>query len=345
MPCLETRKGRGMLKFLKLGAAAAALAMLALPAGAATTWDHYAYTGVTHPVTVLLQGFADEVKKRTNGELVINLYPAGELPFKATEVVKIVGDGQVQLGSGSPGFVGASVPIATVGNHVGLIRTYDDMEKVWPIIDTYTAPEFAKAGAKVLFHWSWPTQHVFMTKSAEPIRKLSDFSGRKIRTVAPQENEMLKRLGAASVALTTPEVPVAMERGVADGLISASFNVLGSKWYEFLGSVWVSQLHMGGPNYELVNIKAYEALDPEVRKTLDEVAAEWSVKMNSEIGTRDDADLKALGAEHGMELIEASPEDIAALTEKMQDYWESWAAEQGPDAEAMMKEIREKLGR
>src|SRR5690606_3827402 len=123
---------------LKWGAALATAMALSMPALAATTWDHYAYTGVTHPVTVLLQGFAEEVKKRTDGELIINVYPAGELPFKATEVVKIVGDGQVQLGSASPGFVGASVPMATVGNHVGLIRTYEDMARVWPIIEKYT---------------------------------------------------------------------------------------------------------------------------------------------------------------------------------------------------------------
>ncbi len=330
---------------LKWGAALATAMALSMPALAATTWDHYAYTGVTHPVTVLLQGFAEEVKKRTDGELIINVYPAGELPFKATEVVKIVGDGQVQLGSASPGFVGASVPMATVGNHVGLIRTYEDMARVWPIIEKYTAPEFGKHGAKVLFHWNWPTQHVFVTRSAEPIRTLADFDGRKLRTVAPQENEMLKRLGAGSVALTTPEVPVAMERGMADGLISAAFNVRGSKWFDFLGYIWVSHLHMGGPNYELVNIQAYEALDPEIRSILDEVAAEWSDKMNQDIGARDAADLQALADEHGMELIDASPEDIAELTAKLQDYWDSWASELGPESAEMMKEIRAELGR
>jgi TRAP-type C4-dicarboxylate transport system substrate-binding protein len=336
-----------MLNKLKwtLAAAAASAIWSSMPAMAATDWDYYAFTGVTHPVTLLLDGFADEVKKRTHGELVIHVHPAGELPFKATEVVKIVGDGQVQLGSASPGFVGSAIPMATVGNHVGLIRTYADMAKVWPIIEKHTEPLFEKAGAKILFHWNWPTQQVFETKSAAPIQKLSDFSGRKIRTVAPQENVMLERLGAAPIALTTPEVPVALERGVADGLISAAFNVVGSQWQEFLGSVWVSNLHIGGPNYEIVNKQAYDALDPSVRKTLNEVAAEWSNKMNKEIGSRDDADLKSLGDKYGLKLVQASPEDISALTAKMQDYWDSWAAKQGPDGTAMMKEIRAALGR
>ena len=45
-----------------------------------------------------------------------------------------------------------------------------------------------------------------------------------------------------------------------DGLISAAFNVVSTKWYEFLKWVYVSDMHIGGPNYELVNIAAYEAL-------------------------------------------------------------------------------------
>jgi len=314
-------------------------------ANAATTWEYYLYTGVTHPVTLLLKEFADEVKKRTNGELVINVRAAGELPFKATEVVKIVGDGQVQLGSASPGFIGGSTPIATVGNHVGLIRTYEDMAKAWPTIQKYADKRFKTAGAKTLFHWNWPTQQLFGTAKVKPPASLSDFAGLKIRTVAPQEAEMLRRLSAASVALTLPEVPVALERGVMDGLISAAFNVVSTKWYEFLKWVYVSDMHIGGPNYELVNIAAYEALPANVRQALDKTAAEWSDKMNATISARDAADLQSLKDKYGLELIQAKPEDLKKLNDVMQSYWDEWAKQQGPDGVAMMQEIRQILKR
>jgi TRAP-type C4-dicarboxylate transport system substrate-binding protein len=174
---------------------------------------------------------------------------------------------------------------------------------------------------------------------------LEDFKGRKMRTVAPEEAEMLKRLGAASISLTTPEVPVALDRGVVDGLISAAFNVVGSNWQGQLKWVWVSELHMGGPNYELVNIKAYNALSPSTRATLDQVAKEWTVKMNETIGSQDAADLKALGEKYNLQIVHAKPEDLTKLREMMQPFWDSWAKEQGPDGIAMMKEIRAQLGR
>jgi len=63
------------------GLAAAPLAA-ALPARAATQWDFYTFVGLTHPITVQLRQFADEVKKRTKGDLAIGVRIAGELPFK-----------------------------------------------------------------------------------------------------------------------------------------------------------------------------------------------------------------------------------------------------------------------
>ena len=62
-----------------------------------TKWDIYVVTGVTHPITLRYKEFAEEVKKATNGKLEIVVRPAGELPFRATEVVKVAGDGQVQI--------------------------------------------------------------------------------------------------------------------------------------------------------------------------------------------------------------------------------------------------------
>lgn len=247
------------------------------------------------------------------------------------------------MGSASPGFVGSSVPLATVGNHMGLIRTYDDMRKVWPAMRKYTEPKFTALGAHILFHWNWPSQQVFGTSKDEPIHTLADFAGRKIRVVAPQETEMLVRLNAAAVNLTTPEVPMALERGVADGLLSASFNVAGSKWYDFLKWVYVANLHLAGPNYELVNADAYNKLAPDIKATLDQVADEWSDKMNHDISAQDGSDLKMMVEEHGMQMVDAKPSDIEDLSIRMQDYWDSWVATQGPDGVEMMKEIRATL--
>ena len=333
----------GQRTALAFGVGLAAAIALGGQSRAATNWDHYLFTGITHPISVFLTGFAEEVKKRTNGELVITPRPAGELPFRATEVVKITGDGLVQMGSAYAGFISGSSPISGVTGLPFLVRTYEDLEKTWPIIEKYSTKELQKAGVKTLFHFSWPPQNLY--GAGQPIRTLEDFKGRKLRTTDAKQAEMMRRLGASSVTLTTAEVPVAMERGLMEGMTTAAFNVIGAKWYEFIKWGWLPEIHIGGPNYELVNIAAYNKLPANVRATLDEVAKEWSAKMLKEIAAVEGRDRKALEDNYKISLYVPPKEQVDELTKRMEDYWVAWGEQNGPDGVALVKEIRAALGR
>lgn len=310
---------------------------------AQTKWDLSAMVGATHPITLHYKGFSDEVKKRTEGKLDIVVRPAGELPFKATEIVKATGDGNVQLGEAYQGFISGSVPLASIASLPFLVRTPDELIKVYPIIEKYVTPEFEKNGVKVLYWFTWPVQNVW--GKGKPIKTAADFAGRKIRTTDGKQSEMMKRLGGSAVSLTTAEVPVAMERGVAEGFYTAAFNVMGAKWYEFVQWGWLGQVHVGGPDYLLVNKAAYDKLDPKVREQLDAVAKEWGPKTTAANVADEVGAIEALKTKHKVEMITPSDSDVKAITDKMKEYWESWAKQQGPKGEAMLKEIRTALGR
>lgn len=329
------------------GLAALAL-VLGLTAGtsaavAATTWDYYSFTGVTHPITKFQMGFADEVKKRTNGELNIVVRPAGELPFRATEAVKIAGQGQVQMASGYAGFISGTVPVAGLTTLPYLVQSIDDLRKVWPIIDKHTKAPFEKLGVKTLYWFSWPAQNMFGI--GEPITTMEAFKGRKIRSTSPHQAAMLGRLGASSVTLTTEEVPVAMERGLMEGVLTANFNLIGAKWDEFVEWAWYSDVHIGGPDYQVVNLAAYNALPENVRKTLDEVAAEWTVHMTDGIMKMESEAAEKIGAGGRIKQIDADPAEVKKVAETIAPYWQEWADKEGAEAQAMLKEIRASLGR
>lgn len=323
-------------------ASAAFAATLIAPAAAQTKWDYSLFTGVTHPISLRLKGFADDVGKRTNGQLIITTRPAGELPFKATEVVKAVGDGQIQLGQAYQGFVSGSVPLASIPSLPFLVRTPEELQKIYPIIEKYTTPEFEKNGVKAIFWFTWPPQNIW--GKGKPIKADADFAGRKIRTTDGKQAEMMKRLGGSAVTLTTAEVPVAMERGVAEGFFTAGFNVMGAKWYEFVQWGWVGDVHIGGPDYQLVNLAAYNKLPAEVRAKLDEAAREWGPKVTAETLADEKNDVETLKTKHKVDVYVPSKEQVDGLANKMRDYWESWA-KQHANGDPMLKEIRAALGR
>lgn len=333
-----------MSKRALLAAAGMAAALqLSTAAFAATNWDYYSFTGVTHPITKYQMAFAAEVEKRTKGELKITVRPAGELPFRIDEAGKIAGEGLVQIASAYSGFLTGTVPIAGITGHPFLVRTTEEGTKVWPIIDKYTKPEFEKLGAKTLFHFYWPPQNLF--GSGKPIRTVEDFAGRKIRTTDPKQAELIKRLGGSSITLATAEVPVAVQRGLMEGVLTATFNMVGAKWTEFAKWAWYANINAGGPNFELVNLKAYNALAPEVRAALDEVAAEWGPKMSKEISSLEIEEKKTLTQKYGIETFDAPQATVDEIVKKVSPYWDEWAQQNGPNAAAMLKEIRAAVGR
>ncbi|MBM3490170.1 MAG: hypothetical protein FJX68_06935 [Alphaproteobacteria bacterium] len=332
------RIGRAWLPALLLATVGSATA-----ARAATTWDYYSFTGVTHAVTKYQMAFAEEVLKRTKGELKIVVRPAGELPFRIDEAGKIAGEGQVQIASAYAGFLTGTVPIAGITGLPFLARTYEDLEKAYPTIDKFTKPEFEKLGFKTLFYFSWPSQNLFGIN--KPIQNAGDFANRKIRTTDPKQAEMVKRLGGSSVTLATAEVPVAMQRGLMEGVLTATFNLVTAKWTELVKWAWYANINIGGPNFEVVNLKAYNALAPEVRKALDEVAAEWGVKMTKEIAALEISDKKTLKEKFGIEVYDAPKEVIDDLAKRMTPYWDEWAQQTGPKAAEMLKEVRQAIGR
>ena len=55
-------------------------------------------------------------------------------------------------------------------------------------------------------------------------------------------------------------------------------------------------------------------------------------------------DLETLKTKYKVDLFVPPKEQIDALTARMQPYWEQWAASQGANGTAMLKEIRSALG-
>ena len=329
-------------QFVRIGTAFAGL-MLAASAQAQVKWDMYSFVGVTHPIAVRLIAFAEEVKKQTNGQLLITVRPAGEFPFKATEIVRATGTGQVQLGQGYSGFISGTVPLASIANLPFLVRNSDDVEKVRTIIHKYADPEFQKQGVKVLFTFDWPPQNI--VGRGDQVTKPEQLAGKKLRTTDAKQSEMLKVLGGSAVSLTTAEVPLAVERGVVQGFMTAAFNVVGAKWYDGINWAYLADVNAGGPDYAMVNIAAYNKLDPKVRATLDKVAEQWGPKMTRENNADDAAAIDLLKTKYNVKIYRPSKEETDALAKRMVPVWDAWAKQHGPNAVAALKEIREKLGR
>jgi len=320
--------------------------VLALSAGvsqAKTTWDYYSFLPVSHPVAQLHKAFADEVTKRSNGELEMIFRPAGELPFSVAESMLAIGAGQVQMGHTAGDFMTGSAPLASVGSLPFLVRNWQELDKAAPIISAAANETLKKHGAMVLYLYYWPSYQLFGTGS--PVVSVDDLKGRKIRGTAADQNAMLSRINASGVSIATAEVPVAMQRGVADGLITSAFNANASRWYEFLDWGYLADLNMAGPDYVLVNEKAFKALPASQQQLLRDLAKDWQPKFLALMRDNDEKAREALQKDHGMKLNTASAADVKHMVSLMQPYWDEWGKRNGAEGVKLISDLRRVLGK
>ncbi len=221
-----------------------------------------------HPSQVAAKQFADNVAKRTNGEIKIVIYPNNALgsPPEVLEQV-ILGavdmslSGQDQLAKHIKLFDAVSIPFSVDGyDHMD--RILDGPFKQWAV------PESLKAGLVYLSSWEWGFRQI--TNSKRPILTPDDVKGLKIRTPpAMSYQAAIEALGGNVQTISFSELVMAMRQGVVDGQENPISVIYDLKLYE-------SQKYITIVNYlyssmtHVVNKGVWDGLTPEQQKIIAE---------------------------------------------------------------------------
>ena len=102
-----------------------------------------------------------------------------------------------------------------------------------------------------------------MAFSSKKLISLADIKGQKIRVTSPEQSEFIRRLGGIPVTIGAPQVPSALDRGVVDGVLTASTGG---------GNIWKDLLKYNyrlGINYFnsvlIVNKERFAKLSPDIQ--------------------------------------------------------------------------------
>jgi TRAP-type C4-dicarboxylate transport system substrate-binding protein len=317
---------------------AACLVLTAPAARAATTWESYVYNPLAkQPSVDAVVRMIEEVKQKTNGDLLINLHLGGSLPIKADSITAAVADNVVQFGD--DGFATGTIPITGVLRLPLLLQTPVDLDKAMAIVRPYLDAAYGKRGMEVLGQYSYPFQVLWGRKK---ITSLADIKGLKLRVTSVEQGEFIRRFGGLSLTMGSPDVAAALDRGVVDGGLTASSGG-GLLWHDLLKYRYAFPTSYVNSTY-IVNKEAMAALSPATQKVLRDAAVTWSDWSTKEMIRLED-DVTAQFGREGMILTTATPAEITEATEKMRPYWDDWAKAHGADATAALAKIRAAVGR
>jgi TRAP-type C4-dicarboxylate transport system substrate-binding protein len=317
---------------------AVCLLLSASAARAATTWECYVYNPLAkQPSVDAVVRMIEEVRQKTNGDLLINLHLGGSLPIKADSITAAVADNVIQFGD--DGFATGTIPITGVLRLPLLLQTQDDLAKAMEIVRPYLDAAYGKRGMEVLGQYSYPFQVLWGKKK---IASLTDIKGLKLRVTSVEQGEFIRRFGGVALTMGSPDVAAALDRGVVDGGLTASSGG-GLLWHDLLKYRFAFPTSYVNSTY-IVNKEAMEKLSPATQKVLRDAAITWTDWSTKEMNRLED-DVTAQFGKEGMILTTATPEEIAQATEKMRPYWDEWAKAHGADATAALAKIRAATGR
>ena len=322
-----------------LGATAGAMVAGAFPARAqsATTWSAYSYT----PAATLapargLARISEGIEKATNGALKIRVHLGGSLPIGATDISNAISDNVVQLGD--DGLFQGNLPITGLLRLPRLVATPEQFDKAVAVLRPYFEQAYAAKGVVLLGQYYYPLQVAW---SRKPLNSLADIKGQKMRVTSLEQGEFVRRLGGTPVTVSPSEVPSALDRGVVDGVFTASSGG---------GKIWRDLLKYSyrlGPNFFdasiAANKSALEKLSPDVQSQLRALVVETTPWITSELQREEIEVTKQLpGA--GITVVDAKPADAQEAAKLMAPYWDQWAQQRGPDAISALAKVRAVLG-
>ena len=282
-----------------------------LVASAQTAWDLSTIWPDSNFHTQNASKFAEEVKKATNGSVVITVKAGGQLGFKGPEHLRAVRDGLVPMADVLNIQQIGDEPILGTEGIPFLVGSAEELK----VLHKYLRPVYdqvaAKNNQKIIYMVPWPTQYLHLKVKVDTLEALK---GIKIRVPDKNAADMLTAVGMSPVLIPWGETIPALASGAVSGVSTSAVSGVDGKFWEFLKQVYPTN-HVWSSQIVTVNLDAWKKLKPDEQKAIED------------IGKRLEPDFWATS-------IKADKDSLARLTENKMEVVSIPAP--------MMKEFREK---
>ena len=312
--------------------------MVAFTATAKTQLTYANFFPPTHIQSQLAQSWCDEVKKRTNGEIVIQYFPAQALA-KAPQTYDAVVNGIADIGLTVLAYSRGRFPVASaIDLPLGYKNGVQATRIANAVLNKFHPEEFNDT--KVMYlHAHGPGLINTVNKK---VASLEDMKGMKIRTTGAS-GRVIKALGGSPVGKGMNECYQMLQKGVVDGSLHPMESNKGWKLGEVVKYVTESYPIAYTTTFAVFMNKAkWNKLTPAQQKTIMEINAEWADKHGEGWDSSDKAGLEFFKSKGG-KFVSLSDAEVAkwkaAVAPIMDEYAEK-VSKKGIDGKAVVNFIK-----
>jgi TRAP-type C4-dicarboxylate transport system substrate-binding protein len=314
---------------------------LACPAAAQVTLDlinEYPANSITGEADTF---FADAVKTKTGGRVVIRLLPNAESKLRTHEQLKAVSEGRHAMATSFGGALGGDNPVFLMSSLPFVTPTARDQRSLYEASRTHYERLFAERKQRLLYAVAWPTSGIW---SSAPLANVDTLKTLKIRTYDKTSTDVLAKVAAYATLVSFNDLNTRLEAGEINAVLSSGDGGAGR-------GLWKSLRHFSAVGYAAplsftsISLDAWSKLDDSERAALEEAARETYARQWMALDSRGTQNYARM-RENGVVIDEKPPADVMnALHAAADATIADWLARVGPEAKAVLQEFRARPAR
>ena len=266
-----------------------------------------------HTNTVMFKWFGEELAKRSDGELTMKLYPAGQLGAGPVQQYKRAVEGVADIAFGVSAYTPALFPKTMLAIPPGKANSSADATKrLLDVFDEYLADEYEDV--KVIGITTAAGIGIAATKD---VSTLEGMRGAKIVPYAALTTPIIEAMGAVPVQMPVTEMYTGLSTGTIDGAY-ATYNNMTPPWnFWDVASHFVTNVPVQhAVIFVVMNRERYEGLSDGHRRIIDELSGEAASMKLAE--SFDGADARSLAmmedaSDKNFEVVEVTADERARM--------------------------------
>jgi tripartite ATP-independent transporter DctP family solute receptor len=296
---------------------------------------------LSHPLNVRSAEAADAIRKATNGDIDIKIFPNNQLGGD-TDMLNQVRSGAIDFFTPSAFVISTLVPAAPI-NAVGF--AFPSYDKVWAAMDgdlgAFIGAQIEKTGLH-LMRKVWDNGFRQLTTGSKQVNVPEDLAGMKIRVPVSQFSiSLFESLGAAPTSMQFSEVYTALQTKIVDAQENPLPILQTAKLYEVQKYCTLTN-HMWDGFLFIASGKTWKRLPEDMRKIVEDNLNASGVKQREDIAKLNDS-LQAELEAKGMVFNRPDPAPFREALKK-KGFYAQWHEKFGDEAWTRLEKYVGKLG-
>ena len=285
--------------------------------------------------------FADAVKRKSEGRIVIRPIPDAKSGLRSRDQLKAVSEGRFALADSVGGTLGEESPVFLMSSLPFVTPTMEDARALFLAAKPLYEQLFAERRQKLLYVVPWPPSGIW---SAAPIRDAAALKALKIRTYDNNGTEVMAKVTASAASVSFSELNPKLESGEINAVLSSGDGGAGRQLWKYLRNF--PEVGYALPlSFASISLSAWDRLDDAGRSAIAEAARETTERQWAALAGRLAENFARMRA-NGVVIDEKPPADMMAALHAAADATiADWLARAGPEAQRVLQDFRGRRAR